>query len=49
MPIEIALHCLMALYVYKKDKAVVFENEEFWRQPDLVSEYAGDFDHLVLA
>ena len=29
MSIEIALHCLMALHVYKEDRAVVFEDEEF--------------------
>lgn len=29
MPVEIALYCLMALHVYKEDRAVVFEDEEF--------------------
>lgn len=29
MPIEKALHCLMASHVYKEDRAIVFEDEEF--------------------
>lgn len=29
MPVEIALHCLMALHLYKEERAVVFEDEEF--------------------
>ena len=33
----------------KKDRAIVFEDEEFSRQPDFISQYTGDFGHLVLA
>lgn len=28
VPIEVALHCLMALCFYKEERAVVFEDEE---------------------
>lgn len=31
MPVEIALPCLMALHLYKEERAVVFEDEEFKR------------------
>ena len=26
MPVEIALHCLMVLHLYKEERAVVFES-----------------------